>query len=65
MSATKLKNGAWEISAMIFDPIANTFAWSREISERLTTKVYYGYTKREALALFKAEIIEKGYKIVK
>ena len=47
MSATKLENGAWEIS------------------ERLTTKVYYGYTKREALALFKADIVEKGYKIVK
>ena len=65
MTATKLRNGAWEISAMISDPIAKSFAWSREIGERLETKVFYGYTKREALALFKAQVIEQGFKIAK
>ena len=65
MTATKLQNGAWEISAMISDPIAKSFAWSREIGERLMTRVYYGYTKREALALFKAQVIEQGFKIAK
>ena len=65
MTATKLQNGAWEISAMISDPIAKSFAWSREIGERLMTRVYYGHTKREALALFKADVIEQGFKIAK
>jgi hypothetical protein len=65
MTATKLQNGAWEISAMISDPIAKSFGWSREIGERLETKVFYGYTKREALALFKAQVIEQGFKIAK
>jgi hypothetical protein len=65
MTATKLQNGAWEISAIISDPIAKSFAWSREIGERLETKVFYGYTKREALALFKAQVIEQGFKIAK
>ncbi len=65
MTATKLRNGAWEISAIISDPIAKSFAWSREIGERLMTRVYYGHTKREALALFKADVIEQGFKIAK
>lgn len=41
MSTTKLHSGAWQISAII--------------SGRLITRTYYGYTKREAVRLFRTE----------
>ena len=41
MTATRLfPSGAWELSAIRFD--------------RLVRQTYYGYTKREALAAFRA-----------
>lgn len=44
MTATKLHNGAWQISDII--------------GGHLVTRTYYGYTKREALRLFKSETKE-------
>ena len=46
MTATRLHNGAWQVSAIV--------------RGYLTTRTFYGYTKREALALFRAEM--KGTK---
>jgi hypothetical protein len=60
MNATKLHNGAWQMSAMIFDPAEGM--WGRE---RLETYTYMGYNKRDSIALFRAHLIENGYKVTK
>ena len=44
MTARKTFQGAWEISAIVGD--------------YLETRQYFGYTKREAMAMFKAEFLE-------
>lgn len=61
MNATKLHNGAWQISAMIIDPNLGIHTGI----ERLETYTYMGFTKRDSITLFKAHLIEYGYKIAK
>jgi hypothetical protein len=45
MTTERLHNGAWQVSGMVED------VWG----EYLLTRTYYGYTKREAVALFREE----------
>lgn len=42
MTATRLPNGAWQVSALVYG--------------FLVTRTYYGYTKREALSMFREEM---------
>ena len=60
MNATKLHSGAWQMSAMIFDPEGGM--WGRE---RLETWTYIGYTKKDSAIMFRAHLIENGYKLAK
>jgi len=60
MNATKLHSGAWQISAMIIDPEEGM--WGRE---RLETWTYIGYTKKDSAIMFRAHLIENGYKLAK
>ncbi len=48
MTTERLHNGAWQVSGMVED------AWGGY----LLTRTYYGYSKREAVALFRAECQE-------
>ena len=44
MTVTKLNHsGAWQISALV--------------NNYLVTRTYYGYTKREAMRLFKSDVM--------
>ena len=61
MNATKLHNGAWQMSAMIID---HNLGINTGI-ERLETYTYMGYNKRDSIALFRAHLIQYGYKLAK
>ena len=43
MTTTKLLNGAWEVCSII--------------GGYLVRRAYYGYSKREAIRLFRAEVV--------
>ncbi len=54
MTITKLHSGAWQISAMILDPLYGT---------RLETQTYYGYTKQESVRQYKTHLRKKMCRI--
>lgn len=54
MTITKLQNGAWQIHALISDPLYGT---------RLETQTYYGYTKQESVRQYKAHLDSKMYRL--
>jgi hypothetical protein len=55
INATRLRNGAYQVSAMVLDPF---------VGARLETQVYYGYTKAESLRQYKAHLVSKVYRLV-
>jgi len=54
VSATRLRNGAYQVSAMVLDPF---------VGLRLETQTYYGYTKAESLSNYKAHLVSKQYRL--
>lgn len=55
ITVTRLRNGAYQISAMIEDRFSGA---------RLETQVYYGYTKEQSLRQYKAHLIGRLYRLV-
>lgn len=55
MTVTRLRNGAYQISAMIEDKFSGA---------RLETQTYYGYTKEQSLRQYKAHLIERLYRLI-
>jgi hypothetical protein len=55
INATRLRNGAYQVSAMVIDPF---------VGARLETQVYYGYTKAESMRQYKAHLVSKVYRLV-
>ena len=54
ITATKLHNGAYQISALVVDP---------SVGSRLEIQTYYGYTKAESLGNYKAHLVSKEYRL--
>ena len=46
-------SGAWTVSAIVSDGTGSWREWN----------TYYGYTKREAVQMFKAYVADKGWRI--
>ncbi len=54
INATRLRNGAYQVCAMVLDPF---------VGSRLETQTYYGYTKAESLSNYKAHLVSKEYRL--